>query len=201
MVCSLTVTSHGRVTPFRTAARKRRGSERVCGHKMLNRDTQTSTDGVRVNGDSQLCLHVQLQSWVLPLGVFVVRALGLVPVRRRLVGAVLRDADVVGLVVGEDGQVGAQLAQMQLGDLLVELLGEQVHLVGVLHLLLVLAGLVVRLAQLELGEGLVGERVGHDERRVAGGAAEVEQAALGEDDDAVAVGEDVLVALRLDVLR
>ena len=45
----------------------------------------------------------------------------------------------------------------------------------------------------------VGERVGHDERRVAGGAAEVEQAALGEDDDAVAVGEDVLVALRLDV--
>ena len=136
-----------------------------------------------------------------PLRVVASHKGRLIAVGGRLVGAVLGDADVVGLVVGEDGQFGAQLAQMQLGDLLVELLGEQVHLVGVLHLLLVLAGLVVRLAQLELGEGLVGERVGHDERRVAGGAAEVEQAALGEDDDAVAVGENVLVALRLDVLR
>jgi hypothetical protein len=35
---------------------------------------------------------------------------------------------------------------------------------------------------------------------VAGGAAQVEQAALGEHDDAVAVGEDEAVALGLDVL-
>jgi hypothetical protein len=34
---------------------------------------------------------------------------------------------------------------------------------------------------------------------VAGGAAEVHQAALGEQDDAVAVGEDDLVDLRLDL--
>merc|ERR1719487_6545 len=95
------------------------------------------------------------------------RGVGLVAVCGRLVGAADGDADVVGLLLGKLGEVGAELAEVELGDLLVELLGEEVHLVGVLHLRLVLARLVVRLAQLELGEGLVGERVGHDEGRVA----------------------------------
>lgn len=47
---------------------------------------------------------------------------------------------------------------------------------------------------------LVGEGAGHDEGRVAGGAAQVEQAALGQHDDAVAIGEDEAVHLGLDVL-
>ena len=47
---------------------------------------------------------------------------------------------------------------------------------------------------------LVGEGAGHDEGGVAGGAAKVEQAALCQDDDAVAVWEDEAVALGLDVL-
>ena len=47
---------------------------------------------------------------------------------------------------------------------------------------------------------LVGERAGHDERGVAGGAAQVQQAALSQDNHAVAVGEDEAVALGLDVL-
>ena len=47
---------------------------------------------------------------------------------------------------------------------------------------------------------LVGERAGHDERGVACGAAQVEQATLCQDDDAMAVREDEAVALRLDVL-
>ena len=47
---------------------------------------------------------------------------------------------------------------------------------------------------------LVGERAGHDERGVAGGATQVEQAALSQDDDSVAVGVDEAVHLGLDVL-
>mmetsp|Transcript_2057 Transcript_2057/g.4187 ORF Transcript_2057/g.4187 Transcript_2057/m.4187 type:complete len:421 (+) Transcript_2057:240-1502(+) len=123
----------------------------------------------------------------------------LVAVGGGLVGAVDGDTNVVSLVLREHGEVGAQLAKVEVRDLLVELLGQQVHLVTVLHLGLVLASLVVGAAQLELSKRLVGERVGHDEGGVASGTAEVEEAALGEDDDAVAIGEDVLVALRLDV--
>ena len=51
------------------------------------------------------------------------------------------------------------------------------------------------LPELELRESLVGEGGGHDEGGVARGAAEVEEAALGEHDDAVAVGEDEAVHL------
>jgi hypothetical protein len=54
--------------------------------------------------------------------------------------------------------------------------------------------------ELDLRERLVGERRAHHVRRVAGAAAEVHQAALGEQDDPLAVGEDHVVDLRLDVL-
>merc|ERR1712118_439728 len=74
----------------------------------------------------------------------------LVAVRRRLVRAGLLDANVVGLLCRQHGQVGAELAEVQLCHLLVELLRQQVHLVLVLGLGLVLARVVVRLAQLKL---------------------------------------------------
>lgn len=47
---------------------------------------------------------------------------------------------------------------------------------------------------------LVGEGAGHDKGGVAGGTAQVEEAALGQHDHAVAVGEDEAVDLGLDVL-
>ena len=112
---------------------------------------------------------------------------------RRLVGAALVDADVLCLVVGQHGQLGAELVQVESGDLLVEVLGEHVDLLGVAP-----RGLLV--PELELRDHLVGERARHHERRVARRAPQVEQAALGEHDDAVAVGEDEAVALRLDRL-
>ena len=83
---------------------------------------------------------------------------------------------------------------MEAGDLLVEELREDIDVAtGVL-------ASVLLLPELELGEGLVGEGSGHDEGRVAGGAPEVEEAALGEDDDAVSILEDELVDLGLDVV-
>ncbi len=61
-----------------------------------------------------------------------------------------------------------------------------------------LVGVLV-LPEIELRERLVGEAVAHDEAGVAGGATEVHQAAFGQHEDAVAVGEGVHVDLRLDV--
>mmetsp|Transcript_20056 Transcript_20056/g.65997 ORF Transcript_20056/g.65997 Transcript_20056/m.65997 type:complete len:495 (+) Transcript_20056:103-1587(+) len=117
----------------------------------------------------------------------------LVAVRVGLEGALLGHADVVGLLVGEDREVDAERREVERGDLLVEDLGQRVDLAD-----LVLAR-VLLLPELELGERLVREGVGHDERRVAGRAAEVEEAALGEEDGALAVLEEELVDLGLDV--
>src|SRR3954462_15552635 len=106
-----------------------------------------------------------------------------------LVRALDRHADVGGLLGRELGELHPEAVEVQARDLLVEVLGQDVDLLVVL---------VVLGEQLDLGDRLVGERVGHHERRVAGRVAQVEQAPLGQDDDAVAVGEDPLVDLRLD---
>lgn len=106
----------------------------------------------------------------------------------RLEGTLLWDVDVFGLLGGEDSQVGTQLGEMEAGDLFVELLGESVD-----------AELVVVLPEGDLGEGLVGEAVGHDEAGVSSGASKVDESSFGEQDDGGSVGENVLVDLGLDV--
>src|SRR4051795_6636260 len=114
-----------------------------------------------------------------------------VAVAVRLERAFHRHADVVGLVVGEGAQLDAQGVEVEPSDLLVEVLGQDVDPDWVV------VGLV---EELQLRDGLVGEAVGHDERRVAGGVAEVEQATLRQHQDRVTVAEDPFVDLRLDVV-
>ena len=79
---------------------------------------------------------------------------------------------------------------MRARDLLVELLREHVNT-------------ELELARVrpegDLGKDLVGERAGHDKRRVAGGASKVDKAALGEEDNVTAVGHGEAVNLGLDV--
>ena len=104
-----------------------------------------------------------------------------------------RQVDVVGLFLGEAGEDHAEVSEVESRHLLVELLWEHGH--GAL-------GVLARLAlikELDLGQGLVGEGVGHHEGRVASGAAQVHETALGEDDHAVAIREGELVHLRLNV--
>ena len=55
------------------------------------------------------------------------------------------------------------------------------------------------LPQLDLRQHLVGERVGHDETRVARGATEVNKSAFGQENDALAIREDDVINLWLDV--
>src|SRR3954452_5642668 len=117
-------------------------------------------------------------------------AMRLVPVVVRLVGPLDRHADVRGLLRAQLCQLRAERIEVQPRDLLVEVLGEHVDLVLVV---------VVLREQLDLGDRLVRERVGHHERRVAGRVAEVQQAPLGQQQDRMAVREPVLVDLGLDV--
>jgi len=77
-------------------------------------------------------------------------------------------------------------------DLLIELLGEDVNFI------LVLVGVLV-LEELDLGEDLVGERGRHNERRMSSGATKVQESSFSEDEDSVAIREDKLIKLWLDV--
>src|SRR5262245_39655808 len=77
----------------------------------------------------------------------------------RLVRAVDVDVDVLRLLLGELGELAAERLHVDAGHLLVELLGQPVHLVVVL---------VVLRPQLDLRDHLVGETVAHHERRAAG---------------------------------
>ncbi len=107
-----------------------------------------------------------------------------------LVRAFRRNAEIIGLLRRERRQLHADLLQVQPRHFLVQLLRQRVDadLVGVLVL-----------PQVELRQRLVREAVGHHEARMARRAAEVHQAAFGQHEDAVAVGEGVHVHLRLDV--
>ena len=82
---------------------------------------------------------------------------------------------------------------MKSGDLLVENLGQFVDLS-----LLVFVGVLV-LPQIDLSQSLVGERAGHDERWMSGGASQVHKSTLSEDDNTVAIWELESVNLRLDL--
>lgn len=67
--------------------------------------------------------------------------------------------DVVSLFLGEESEFSTEGLQVESGDLFVEVLGELVDVV------LVFAGVSVG-PEFDLGEGLVGEGVGHNERGV-----------------------------------
>lgn len=128
----------------------------------------------------------------------------LVTVDLGLEGAVDIQAKVVGLDGGQLSELGVNVVQVAASDLLVELLGQNVDTdilaaTGTELDVLLAEGLVLSLEEGNLGQDLVGERAGHDERRVAGSTAEVDKTALSEKDDVLAV-EVVTVNLGLDVL-
>lgn len=128
----------------------------------------------------------------------------LVTVGLGLVGSLGSQADVFGLLGGEDLELGTEVGEVETGNLLVENLGENVdtnvELAGGLGELGVLAGEsgVLGLVQHDLGKDLVGERAGHDERGVTGGTSQVDETTLGKQDDVAAVLHEEAVDLGLD---
>ena len=96
-----------------------------------------------------------------------------------------------GLLVGQLGELTFSFVELQPGDVLVQLLRQDVHADRVL---------LRPAAQFDLRQHLVRERRTHHVRRVAGAAAQVHQPALGQQDDPLAVREDDVIDLRLDLL-
>jgi hypothetical protein len=128
----------------------------------------------------------------------------LVAVDLALEGTVDVEAEVLSLDGGQLGELSVDVVQVAQGNLLVKSLGENVDTDGLLATLAELDVLgtengILGLEQSDLSKDLVGEGAGHDEGRVTGGTAEVDQTALSEQNDVLAV-QEVAVNLGLDVL-
>jgi hypothetical protein len=122
-----------------------------------------------------------------------------------LEGTLNGQAEVLSLDLGESAELNLAVSKVKTGDLLVEDLGEDVdaniELAGLGELDVLLApSRVAGLVQHDLGKDLVGERARHDEGRVAGGTAKVDETTLGEKDDVAAGRHEEAVDLGLDVL-
>lgn len=122
-----------------------------------------------------------------------IRLARLVTVGVRLEGALNLDGNVVSLLDRQFCQLNLQGLKVKAGDLFIQKLGENVNVPP-----RILAAIFL-LPELELSQRLVGERGGHDERRVTSGASEVEKASLSKEDNAMAILEDELIHLRLDI--
>lgn len=140
----------------------------------------------------------------------------LVSVHVALEGTLDGEAEVLSLDLSEGGELGVDVLKVEKSDLLVEDLGKDVDTNGhdtVLELtntltlasaseldVLLAESLVAGLEQHDLGKDLVGEGAGHDEGRVAGSTAKVDETALCEEDDVTAGRHEETVDLGLDVL-
>merc|ERR1719420_646760 len=118
-----------------------------------------------------------------------------IPICGWLVGALLLDADVVGLLLSKLCKLGAERRQVEASYLLIKFLGQQVYII------LVLLCLLPVLEEVQLRKRLVRERAGHDKRWVACGAPKVQKPAAREDNDAMSIRELEAVDLGLDVLN
>src|ERR1041385_6336195 len=101
-----------------------------------------------------------------------------------------RDAEIPRLLVGQHSQLHAEVLQMEPRHFLVQFLWEHINLLLILALVL---------PKRELRKHLVRERRGHDERRMPGGPAKIEQASLGQNEDAMAIRKHPLVVLGFDI--
>jgi len=111
---------------------------------------------------------------------------------------------ILGLHLRQLTQLSIHMRQMQQRDLLVQNLRQHIHADLLLARLAEFnvplpEGLVLGFEQHDLREHLVGEGARHDEGGVARGAAEVDEAAFGEEDDVTAGGHEVAVDLGFDV--
>ena len=107
-----------------------------------------------------------------------------------LVGTVLGKVEVLGLLVGKDGQFDTKLLEMSTSDLLVQLLGQNVD---------AKRELLRGRPEGDLSENLVGEGARHDERWVSGSASKVDETTFGKENDALAGWHGEPVDLGFDV--
>ncbi len=107
-----------------------------------------------------------------------------------LVRAFDRYAEIVGLTLRQRLEACAKLAEMQPRNLLIEMLRQRMHTERIALRII---------EQLDLRNRLIREAVRHDEARVSGRATQIDEPTLGEQQNAVPIGERDLVHLWLDL--
>ena len=115
----------------------------------------------------------------------------LVAVVIRLVGTIRGKVEVLGLIVGEEGQLDVKLLEVSASDFLIQRLGQDVDTNIELF--------PISGVEDDLSENLVGEGAGHDEGWVSGSTSEVNKTTLGEEDDVLPRGHGEPVHLRFYV--
>jgi hypothetical protein len=100
------------------------------------------------------------------------------------------NTEVVGLNVGESSKLNIELTQVRAGNFFIQLLGKNVNTNG---------PLLGFGPESNLGQNLVGERVGHDERRMTSGTTQVNETTFSEEDDVTTALHGETINLRLDV--
>merc|ERR1711939_1200512 len=120
-------------------------------------------------------------------------ALCLVPVGIGFVRSFTLDTNIVRLLLCQCCELCAQSRQVKPSHLLIQLLGEEVHIVLVLLLLHILE-------EIELRKRLVGEGTRHDKRWVASCTTKIQQATTCKNNDTVTIRELKAIDLWLDVL-
>ena len=113
-----------------------------------------------------------------------------IPVVFSLERTVNLNADILSLIRGKCIQLHTDLGKVKTCYFLIEMLWQGINFVLIL---------VVMIPEFDLSQCLVGERIGHHERRVTGSTAQIHEAAFGENDDVFAVN-GILVYLRLDLI-
>lgn len=113
---------------------------------------------------------------------------------------------VFSLNRGQGRELGVNVLQVQLSDLLVEDLWQDVDTDGPLASnaefnVFSAESSVASLVKHDLGEYLVGEGAGHNKGRVASGTTQVDKTTLSEEDDVAAAGHEVTINLGLNVLN
>lgn len=115
------------------------------------------------------------------------------------------DVQVISLLGTELSELDVNVVQVEKSNLLIEDLGKHIDanitLASFAELDVLLAEhWILALEQKNLSEDLVGEGAGHDEGRVAGSTAKVDQTALSEQNDVAAAGHQETIDLGFDVL-
>ena len=90
----------------------------------------------------------------------------------RFIGPLHRNAQIIGLLLGQLGQFDTQPAEMESGDFFIKFFRQSVHLDFVLFR-----------GKCNLGQNLVCETVAHHKTGMAGGTTKVYQAAFGKNND------------------
>jgi hypothetical protein len=100
--------------------------------------------------------------------------------------------DIFGLLFLQDGEVGRKRSQVESADLFIKNLGKPINFI------LIFVGMLI-FPQLNLSEGLVGERGRHHEGRVTRCAPQVHQPSFRQQDNGMPIIKGEFVNLRLDV--